>query len=81
MIQSAIDGTIFAAGWQKPIKSVEKSAHGYGLRPICILYKYFCVFEMSIDLFLLGVCKYRSISKYHIGCLDYIIQTHIKDKL
>ena len=25
------------------------------------------VFEISLDLFLLGVCKYRSISKFYIG--------------
>ena len=43
MIQSAIDGThFFVVGWQKPMKSVEKSVHGYGLRPICTLYQYFC---------------------------------------
>ena len=39
------------------------------------------VFEMPIDLFLLEVCRYGSISKFHIGCLNYIIQTHIKDNL
>ena len=38
-------------------------------------------FEMSIDNFLLGVCRYRSISKFHIDCLNHIIQTHIKDNL
>ena len=60
----------FAAGWQKPMKSVEKSAHGYGygLRPICTLYKYFCqkivvlpyniCFEFISSYILMQMCKY-----------------------
>ena len=44
LIQSAIDGTnlFFYSRLTKTMKSVEKPAHGYDLRPVCILYKYFC---------------------------------------
>ena len=44
LIQSAIDGTnLFVySRLTKPMESVEKSAHGYGLRLICTLYQYFC---------------------------------------
>ena len=66
MIQAAIDGTIFfEAGWQKPVKSVEKSVHGYGLRPICTLYQNFCQkIVVLLIIFVLNlylptyVCKY-----------------------
>ena len=49
------------------------------------------VFEMSMDLglflFLIDqreggkLCRYRLGSKFHIRCLNYVIQTHIKDNL
>ena len=63
-------------GWQKPMKSVEKSleksVHGYGLRPICTLYQYFCqkivvlpyniCFEFISSYILMQICMYIKIT-------------------
>ena len=74
LIQSAIDGTnlFFYSRLTKPMKSVEKSAHGYGLRPVCILYKYFCqkivvlpyniCFEFISSYVLMQICTYIKIT-------------------
>ena len=74
MIQSAIDGTdlFFTEGWQKPMKYVEKSAHGYGLRSVCTLYKYFCqqivilpyniCFKFISSYILMQICTYIKIT-------------------
>ena len=62
----------FTAGWQKPMKSVEKSAHGYGLRPVCTLYQYFCqkivvlpyniCFEFISSYICMQICTYIKIT-------------------
>ena len=56
----------------KPMKSVEKSAHGYGLRPVYTLYRYFCqkfvvlpyniCFEFISSYILMQICMYIKIT-------------------
>ena len=55
-----------------------------------LLIRFLQVFEISMDLYLLyclikeirkGLYRYRSVRKFHISCLNYVIQTQIKDNL
>ena len=62
----------FTAGWLKPMESVEKSVHGYGLRSVCTLYQYFCqkivilpyndYFEFISSYILMQICTYIKIT-------------------
>ena len=56
------------------MKSVEKSAYGYGLRPVCTLFQYFCqeivvlpyniCFEFISSYILMQICMYIKIHMY-----------------